>query len=122
MFAGVGLAALHSDVLNSAVRHGRLLPLVAVRRQGPHACEPERLQLVSPGRAAVLFVRVLHLVRRPALALIVSGIPSEHNAILVNGCGQAFGHEGYGWIKRFAHGQEIFLRLRRCNDGLSPDG
>lgn len=30
-----------------------------------------------------------------------------HNTILVNGCGQAFGHEGYGWIKRHLSGKEI---------------
>lgn len=30
-----------------------------------------------------------------------------HNTILVDGCGQAFGHEGYGFIKRFLSGKEI---------------
>lgn len=30
-----------------------------------------------------------------------------HNGILVNGCGQAFGHEGYGFIKRFLSGKEV---------------
>ena len=30
-----------------------------------------------------------------------------HNGILVDGCGQAFGHEGYGWIKRFLNNKEI---------------
>ena len=29
------------------------------------------------------------------------------NTILVNDCGQAFGHEGYGFIKRFLAGKEI---------------
>ena len=29
------------------------------------------------------------------------------NTVLVNGCGQAFGHEGYGFIKRFLAGEEI---------------
>lgn len=29
------------------------------------------------------------------------------NTILVNGCGQAFGHEGYGFIKRSLAGEEI---------------
>lgn len=29
------------------------------------------------------------------------------NTILINGCGQAFGHEGYGFIKRFLAGEEI---------------
>lgn len=30
-----------------------------------------------------------------------------HNTILVDGCGQAFGHEGYGFIKRFLFGKEV---------------
>lgn len=30
-----------------------------------------------------------------------------HNSILVNGCGQAFGHEGYGWIKGHREGKHI---------------
>ena len=30
-----------------------------------------------------------------------------HNSILVNGCGQAFGHEGYGFIKRFLSGKDL---------------
>jgi hypothetical protein len=30
-----------------------------------------------------------------------------HNGILINGRGQAYGHEGYGWLKRDAHGEKI---------------
>lgn len=30
-----------------------------------------------------------------------------HNAILISGRGQALGPEGYGWIKRYAHGDQI---------------
>lgn len=30
-----------------------------------------------------------------------------HNTILINGCGQAYGHEGYGFIKRFLSGTEL---------------
>lgn len=30
-----------------------------------------------------------------------------HNTILLNGCGQAFGHEGYGWIKRHLEGSAL---------------
>lgn len=30
-----------------------------------------------------------------------------HNGILINGRGQAYGHEGYGWLKRYAHGKTI---------------
>lgn len=30
-----------------------------------------------------------------------------HNTILVNGCGQSFGHEGYGFIKRHLSGKEL---------------
>lgn len=30
-----------------------------------------------------------------------------HNSILVDGKGQAYGPEGYGWIKRYAHGDQI---------------
>ncbi len=29
------------------------------------------------------------------------------NGILINGKGQAYGHEGYGWIKRYLHGEQI---------------
>lgn len=29
------------------------------------------------------------------------------NSILINGCGQAFGHEGYGWIKRHIEGEHL---------------
>ena len=30
-----------------------------------------------------------------------------HNTILVSGRGQAYGTEGYGWIKRYAHGDKL---------------
>ncbi len=30
-----------------------------------------------------------------------------HNGILINGRGQAYGHAGYGWLKRDAHGEQI---------------
>jgi len=29
------------------------------------------------------------------------------NSILINGKGQSYGHEGYGWIKRYLHGEQI---------------
>ena len=29
------------------------------------------------------------------------------NGILINGKGQPYGHEGYGWIKRYLHGEQI---------------
>ena len=30
-----------------------------------------------------------------------------YNTILINGCGQAFGHEGYGFVKRFLSGKDL---------------
>ena len=43
-----------------------------------------------------------------------------HNGILINGKGQAFGHEGYGWIKRFAHGNQISYTCGDASKAYRP--
>jgi hypothetical protein len=106
MFRGVGLTAMHTDFLNSShdtAVYFRSSPFGAKGHM--HANQNafnishhgERLFYSSGYYTSFADPHSLSSYRHTRAA----------NVILVNGCGQAFGHEGYGWIKRYAHGQDI---------------
>ena len=106
MFAGVGLAALHTDVLNSARDTAVYFRSSPFGAKGHMHANQNAFNLSRRGEP-LFYSSGYYTSFGDPHSLSSYRHTRAHNAILVNGCGQAFGHEGYGWIKRFAHGQEI---------------
>lgn len=106
LFRGVGLAALHTDVLNSerdTALYFRSSPFGA---KG-HMHANQNAFNISRCGEPLFYSSGYYTSFADPHSLNSYRHTRAHNAILVNGCGQAFGHEGYGWIKRFLPGEQI---------------
>lgn len=106
VFAGVGLAAFHTDVLESSrdlALYFRSSPFGA---KGHMHANQNAFNLSRRGEP-VFYSTGYYTSFADAHSLTSYRHTRAHNSILVNGCGQAFGHEGYGWIKRSLAGQDL---------------
>jgi len=106
LFKGVGIAAFHTDLLNS--QHDMALYF----RSSPfgakgHMHANQNCFNISRKGAPVFYSTGYYTSFADAHSLTSYRHTRAHNGVLVNGLGQAFGHEGYGWIKRFINGGQI---------------
>jgi hypothetical protein len=106
LFAGVGLAALHTDVLNSARDTAVYFRSSPFGAKGHMHANQNAFNLSRRGEP-VFYSSGYYTSFGDPHSLSSYRHTRAHNDILVNGCGQAFGHEGYGWIKRFINGRDI---------------
>ncbi|VGO22329.1 DUF4962 domain-containing protein [Pontiella sulfatireligans] len=106
MFAGVGLAALHSDVLDSSRDTAVYFRSSPFGAKGHMHANQNAFNLSRKGEPLFYSTGYYTSFCDPH-AMSSYRHTRAHNTILVNGCGQAYGHEGYGWIKRFANGSRI---------------
>jgi hypothetical protein len=106
MFSGVGLAALHTDVLDSSRDTAVYFRSSPFGAKGHMHANQNAFNLSRRGEP--LFCSTGYYTSFADPHSISSYRHTRaHNTVLVDGCGQAFGHEGYGWIKRFAAGRRI---------------
>ncbi len=106
MFRGVGLAALHTDVLDSSRDTAVYFRSSPFGAKGHMHANQNAFNLSHRGEP-VFYSSGYYTSFADPHSLTSYRHTRAHNTILVNGCGQAFGHEGYGWIKRYAHGQDL---------------
>jgi len=106
MFPGVGLAAFHTDVLESAKDTAVYFRSSPFGAKGHMHANQNAFNLSRRGEP-IFYSTGYYTTFADAHSLSSNRHSRAHNTILVNGGGQAFGHEGYGWIKRYAHGHEI---------------
>lgn len=103
---GVGLAALHEDVLNadkSTAVYFRSSPFGA---KGHMHANQNAFNIARRGER-IFYSTGYYTSFADPHSLTSYRHTRAHNAILVNGCGQAYGHEGYGFITRHIEGEEI---------------
>lgn len=106
MFEGVGIAAFHTNVLDS--KHNTALYF----RSSPfgakgHMHANQNCFNISRKGEPVFYSTGYYTTFSDPHSLTSYRHTRAHNGILVNGMGQAFGHEGYGWIKRYINGDKI---------------
>lgn len=106
MFPGVGLAALHTDVLDSSRDTAVYFRSSPFGAKGHMHANQNAFNLSRRGEPLFYSTGYYTSFADPH-SMSSYRHTRAHNTILVNGCGQAFGHEGYGWIKRFADGRRI---------------
>lgn len=106
LFQGVGLAALHTDVLNSSADTAVYFRASPFGAKGHMHANQNCFNLSRRGEA-LFYSTGYYTTFGDTHSMSSYRHTRAHNGILVNGCGQAFGHEGYGWIKRYASGQHI---------------
>ncbi len=106
LFAGVGLAAFHTDVLDSSRDTAVYFRSSPFGAKG-HMHANQNAFNISRRGEPLFYSTGYYTSFADAHSLSSYRHTRAHNAILVNGCGQAFGHEGYGWIKRYAHGEQM---------------
>jgi len=106
MFRGVGLAAMHTDVLDSSHDTAVYFRSSPFGAKGHMHANQNAFNLSRRGEPLFYSTGYYTSFGDPH-SMSSYRHTRAHNAILVNGCGQAFGHEGYGWIKRFASGEKI---------------
>ncbi len=99
VFRGVGLAALHTDVLDSSRDTAVYFRSSPFGAKGHMHANQNAFNLSRRGEP-LFYSTGYYTSFGDAHAMSSYRHTRAHNAILVNGCGQAFGHEGYGWIKR----------------------
>lgn len=106
VFPGVGLAAFHTDVLDSSRDTAVYFRSSPFGAKGHMHSNQNAFNLSRRGEP-IFYSTGYYTTFADAHSLSSYRHTRAHNAILVNGCGQAFGHEGYGWIKRQAQGRDI---------------
>ena len=106
MLPGVGLAALHTAVLHSSHDTAVYFRSSPFGAKGHMHANQNAFNLSRRGEP-LFYSSGYYTSFGDPHSLSSYRHTRAHNSILVNGCGQAFGHEGYGWIKRFADGQQI---------------
>ncbi|HSI32059.1 MAG: DUF4962 domain-containing protein [Phycisphaerae bacterium] len=106
LFAGVGLAALHTDVSDGSRDTAVYFRSSPFGAKGHMHANQNAFNLSRRGEP-LFYSSGYYTSFADPHSLSSYRHTRAHNAILVNGCGQAFGHEGYGWVKRFADGREI---------------
>ena len=106
VFEGVGAAALHTDVLHperDAAVFFRSSPFGA---KG-HAHANQNSFNISRKGERLFYSTGYYTSFADPHSLTSYRHTRAHNTILLDGCGQAFGHEGYGWIKRHIEGSAL---------------
>lgn len=106
MFPGVGLAALHTNVLDSSRDTAVYFRSSPFGAKGHMHANQNAFNLSRRGEALFYSTGYYTSFADPH-SMSSYRHTRAHNTILVDGCGQAFGHEGYGWIKRFVDGQRM---------------
>ena len=106
MFRGVGLAAFHTDVLDSSRDTAVYFRSSPFGAKGHMHANQNSFNLSRRGEP-LFYSTGYYTTFGDAHSMSSYRHTRAHNSILVNGCGQAFGHEGYGWIKRFISGEQI---------------
>ncbi|MFO1489516.1 MAG: DUF4962 domain-containing protein [Kiritimatiellia bacterium] len=106
VFRGVGLAALHTDVLDSSRDTAVYFRSSPFGAKGHMHANQNAFNLSRRGEP-LFYSTGYYTSFGDAHTMSSYRHTRAHNAILVNGCGQAFGHEGYGWIKRHLDGGPI---------------
>lgn len=105
MFGGVGLAAFHTNVLNSRNNMALYFRSSPFGAKG-HMHANQNCFNISRKGEPVFYSTGYYTTFADPHSLTSYRHTRAHNGILVNGLGQAFGHEGYGWIKRFINGEK----------------
>lgn len=106
LFRDIGEAAMHTDVQNAKndmALYFRSSPYGAI---GHMHANQNCFNLTYKGHK-VFYSSGYYTTFADPHTLTSYRHTQAHNGIVVNGLGQAFGHEGYGWIKRYSHGQKI---------------
>ncbi|MCD0472346.1 DUF4962 domain-containing protein [Flavobacterium sp. JAS] len=106
LFKGVGIAALHTNVLESEVNTAVYFRSSPFGAKGHMHANQNCFNLSRKGEP-VFYSTGYYTTFADPHSLTSYRHTRAHNDILVNGMGQAFGHEGYGWIKRFIDGKRI---------------
>ncbi|WP_018625872.1 DUF4962 domain-containing protein [Niabella aurantiaca] len=106
MFKGVGLAAFHTNVLNSGKSTSLYFRSSPFGAKG-HMHANQNCFNISRKGEPVFYSTGYYTSFADPHSLSAYRHTRAHNGILVNGNGQAFGHEGYGWIKRFISSESI---------------
>ncbi|MFD0894000.1 DUF4962 domain-containing protein [Luteolibacter ambystomatis] len=106
VFEGVGLAAMHTNVLDAphdTAVYFRSSPFGA---KGHMHANQNAFNLSRKGEPLFYSTGYYTTFADPH-SMSSYRHTRAHNTILINGHGQAFGHEGYGWIKRQLQGRKI---------------
>ncbi|MGJ7032544.1 DUF4962 domain-containing protein [Niabella hirudinis] len=106
LFKGVGLTAFHTDVLNSGKDMALYFRSSPFGAKG-HMHANQNCFNISRRGEPVFYSTGYYTSFADPHSLSSYRHTRAHNGILVNGNGQAFGHEGYGWIKRFINNESI---------------
>lgn len=103
VFEGVGAAALHVDVLDPAQNTTVFFRSSPFGAKGHMHANQNSFNISRKGER-VFYSTGYYTSFADPHALTSYRHTRAHNTILLNGYGQAFGHEGYGWIKRHLEG------------------
>ncbi|WP_320969380.1 DUF4962 domain-containing protein [Bacteroides nordii] len=106
VFYGVGLGALHTTVLNPATDATVFFRSSPFGAKGHMHANQNSFNISRKGERLFYSTGYYTSFSDPH-ALSSYRHTRAHNTILVNGCGQAFGHEGYGCIKRHIEGESL---------------
>lgn len=106
VFYGVGLAAMHTDLFNPANNTAVYFRSSPFGAKG-HMHANQNCFNISRKGERIFYSTGYYTTFADPHSLTSYRHTRAHNGILIDGCGQAFGHEGYGWIKRFIDGDEL---------------
>lgn len=106
LFKGVGLASFHTDPLHSESNTALYFRASPFGAKGHMHANQNCFNLSRRGDP-LFYSSGYYTTFADPHSLTSYRHTRAHNGILVNGMGQAFGHEGYGWIKRFLSGTNI---------------
>jgi|GEM_PF-1652630 len=106
LFRGVGISAFHTDVLNSNDNTAVYFMSSPFGAKG-HMHANQNCFNISRKGEPIFYSTGYYTTFADPHSLTSYRHTRAHNGILVDGMGQAFGHEGYGWIKRFINGDRI---------------
>lgn len=106
LFKGVGIASLHTDPLHSDRNTALYFRSSPFGAKGHMHANQNCFNLSRRGEP-LFYSSGYYTTFADPHSLTSYRHTRAHNGILVDGMGQAFGHEGYGWIKRFISGKDI---------------
>jgi len=106
LFDGVGLSAFHTDVLHSEKNTAVYFRSSPFGAKGHMHANQNCFNLSRKGEP-IFYSTGYYTTFADPHSLTSYKHTRAHNGILVDGMGQAFGHEGYGRIKQFINGERI---------------
>ncbi len=106
VFEGVGVVAMHDDVLRPDEQTSVFFRSSPFGSKGHMHNNQNAFNLARKGQR-IFYSTGYYTSFSDPHALTSYRHTRAHNAILVNGMGQAYGHEGYGWLKRHIEGESI---------------